>query len=147
MKQLLKTKTTVLLLCAAVLLAGCATIAPFDQHAYVQTTSLKVDALHLMGKAVNDYTAHAQEVEAFEIAVQKVYEYEKNRPKNDITTAMWEKLIKPDGHLLGGFLQRWKKEGRLGSAFVENMQEVVGGEFDKIAGLESKKIKSSDLLK
>lgn len=146
MEKLLKTnKTIIFVLLAVALLAGCATISPFDQHAYVQTTSLKVDALHLMGKAVGDYTTYEKDIEAFEISLQKVYEYEKNRPKNDITVAMWDKLMKPDGHLLGGFLRRWKEEGKLGSAFVENIKEVVGGEFDKIAGLESKKLKSSDI--
>jgi hypothetical protein len=146
MKMILKNKAALMaLLLSVATVAGCATISQFDQHAYIQTTSLKVDALHVMGLATNDYTAHVQDVETFELNLQKLYEYEKNRPKNDITIEMWDKLMNPEGHLLGGFIKRWKEENKLGSIYVQEAQLLVGKAFDQIAGLESKKIKPSEI--
>lgn len=140
MKMIRKNKITAILL-AAVVVAGCATISPFDQHAYERTTALKVDALHVMSAATEDYAAHEQDIETLQLNLQKAYEYEKNRPNNEVTTQMWVLLLNPDEHLLGGFFTLWKEEGKLGETAITRAKQQVGEAFDKIAGLESKKIK------
>ncbi|MDR2802531.1 MAG: hypothetical protein LBB31_04860 [Prevotellaceae bacterium] len=140
MKIIRKNKIAALLL-SAVMVASCATISLFDQHAYERTTSLKVDALHVMSAATEDYAAHVQDIETLQLNLQKAYEYEKNRPNNDITTQMWALLLNPEEHLLGGFFTLWKEEGKLGETAVSRSKQQVGEAFDKIAGLESKKIK------
>jgi len=38
--------------------AACATISSFDQYAYAQTTSLKVDALNTMDLATGNYSTN-----------------------------------------------------------------------------------------
>lgn len=128
---------------------GCTSCGPFisvfDQHAYQQTTSLKVDALKVMALATDSFSRHAQEVEQLETNLQKVYEYERNRPKNSITVQMWDLLLASDGHLLTGFLRRWQQKAILGNAFVQNQQKIVGEAFDQIAGLESGKLKEKDV--
>lgn len=139
MKITLKNKIAVLLLAAMVM--GCATISLFDQHAYERTTALKVDALHVMSAATEDYKAHEQEIEVLQLNLQKAYEYEKNRPDNEVTTQMWVLLLNPGEHLLGGFFTLWKEEGKLGETAITRAKQQVGEAFDKIAGLESKKIK------
>ena len=51
-----------LLLCITVI-AGCSSlIAQFDQAAYEQDTSLKVDSVGLMGKATEPYAQHEKEI-------------------------------------------------------------------------------------
>jgi hypothetical protein len=86
-------------------IAGCATISSFDQYAYTLTTSLKVDALNTMSLATDDYATNEKTVKELQTNLQKVYEYEKNRPKNEITLKMWDVLLNPEGHLLGGFMK------------------------------------------
>jgi len=125
--------------------ASCVSISSFDQHAYIQTTSLKVDGINLMGLAVDDFSTHQTEVRAYQSDLQKIYEYEKNRPKNEITLQLWDKLLDPNGHLLGGFLNRWEKESKLSETFITEEKKLVDKAFDQIAGLESKKIKASDI--
>ncbi len=124
---------------------GCATISSFDQYAYTQTTSLKVDVLNTMDLAVNEYKTQEVTVLDLQTKLQKVYEYEKNRPKNEITLHMWGVLLNPDGHLVGGFLKRWKTDGKLNLTFIDNEKKIVSDAFDQIAGLESHKIKPSEL--
>lgn len=128
----------------AVVFCSCATISNFDQYAYTQATSLKVDALNVMSLAVDEYSNHTEEVKNVQTAIQKIYEYEKNRPKNSITTEMWGKMLDTSGHLYGGFIKYWEKRGRLNTANIENEKEMISNSFDQIAQLESKKIKRSD---
>jgi len=98
-----------------------------------------------MGLAVDDFSTHQTEVRAYQSDLQKIYEYEKNRPKNEITLQLWDKLLDPNGHLLGGFLNRWEKESKLSETFITEEKKLVDKAFDQIAGLESKKIKASDI--
>lgn len=128
-----------------IFLYGCSTISRFDQYAYTQATSIKVDALNVMDLAIENYTNHLQEVSQVNNEIEKIYEYEKNRPKNDITTKMWQKMEDSTGYLYGGFIHRWKTEGKLSHAFVANEKELIGESFDQIAGLESKKIKPTSI--
>lgn len=127
------------------IICSCASISRFDQYAYAQTTSLKVDALNTMSLATSNYDSCADKVQNLETSLQKIYEYEKNRPKNEISIKLWDKLLNKDGHLLGGFIERWKKENKLNETFILNLKEQVGEAFDQISGLESNKIKISDI--
>lgn len=126
-------------------LTGCVSISSFDQQAYLQATSLKVDALNIMDLAVENYSTHKNTVKDFRTQLQKVYEYEKNRPKNEISVQLWDKLKDENGHLLGGFLKRWENENKLGETFVTESKKQINDAFDLIVGLESKKLKPKDI--
>lgn len=139
----LSTKAILLFLLISTL--SCVSISRFDQYSYAQTTSIKVDALELMDLAVNDYSSYKTNDREFQTKLKKIYEYEKNKPKNDITIKLWTKLIDPNGHLLGGFLNRWKTEKKLNETFVSEEKKLVDRAFDQIIGLEIKKIKPSDI--
>lgn len=121
---------------------GCNTIAHFDQISYTQITSVESDALSLMDKATDDYSNHQKEIEYVSNKIQKAYLYDKNRPKNKITEDMWKLIIVPEGYLYGGFITRWKNEKKLDKAFIEDAKLKFQENFDRIAQLESKKIKS-----
>jgi len=122
-------------------LAGCSTISKFDQYAYSQTTAIKVDVLNVMSHATDSFVVHANEVLNIQTEIDKMYEYEKNRPKNTISEKMWMVLRDSTGHLFGGFVARWKKEGKLDEVFVRESQSLIGSSFDQVSQLESGKIK------
>jgi hypothetical protein len=140
--QLMRIMTIIIILTS---FAACSTISTFDQHAYTQTTSLKVDALNIMSMASDDFNTHVSDVKTLKTNLQKAYEYEKNRPLNKITMQMWDKLLNPEGHLLGGFLQRWEEKGSMNEVFVNEAKKQVAEAFDLIAALESGKIKPKDI--
>lgn len=110
----------------------------YDQYAYSQLTSLKVDALELMEKADQDYEANRREIGAVDVMLQKAMEYERHRPKNEIVNAMWAKLYDPGSNLYGGFMERWKQKGKLEGSFIEDQKKIIGLSFDQIAELQSK---------
>lgn len=119
------------------------TISSYDQYAYTQTTSLKVDALNLMDSAIYSYQSEIKSVAAVKLNIQKLYEYDKNRPDNKITLTQWQILTDTNGHLLGGFLVLWRNEKTLKKPFINDLKKVVDSTFDQIAKLESKKIKTT----
>lgn len=129
----------------AVLLTACATISTFDQYAYTQTTSLKVDVLNVMAHATDDYLLHAEEVKNVTTSLNKIVEYEKNRPKNTVTQKMWTILADSTGNLYGGFIKRWQQKGKLDTAFIHASQDIVAQSFDQISQLESGKIKPGNI--
>ncbi len=126
-------------------LTTCSSISTFSQYAYEQATSLKVESLDLMDKAVEDYADHQQAAEALQTNLQKALEYSKGRPDNEFSTRQWEILLSPDRNLLGYFLKRWKDEGKLSPAYTKEAKGLVSDAFDTIIGLESGKIKPSNV--
>ncbi len=134
------------LLFVTLLSAGCASlIAKYDKIAYQQVTSIKVDSLAIMEKAVEKYPVHEACVYELMIEIEKAYEYAKGRPKNEIVTRQWEILKDPDRHLLGGFISRWKNKGQLSTVFVREAKNNIAKAFDQIIGLESGLIKPDDI--
>ena len=126
-----------LLLCLTMALGSCATISKYDQYAYMETNSIKVDAVNIMANATDDYAAHQAEVTTLQTSIDKMIAYETNRPKNTISERMWNLQNDPNGNLYGGFMVRWKREGKLDSVFISQSQKLVGQSFDQISQLES----------
>lgn len=122
-------------------LVCCSTISRFDQYAYSQATSIKVDALTLMDSATTSFMQHRAAVTNMLTSIEKIYEYEKNRPKNTISEKMWAMMRDTSGHLYGGFIKRWKNEGTLDQVFIQESKKIIGASFDQISQLESGKIK------
>lgn len=136
----------VCLLCLFFVLAGCSNLSPpYDAVAYQAATSLKVDALRLMALAETDYPQNAEQVNKFLISLKKAYEYANGRPKNELVAKQWEIMLDPERNLLGGFLSRWKEQGRLSQIFIAGAQGNVAMAFDQIIGLESGKIKPASV--
>jgi hypothetical protein len=125
------------------LTTGCSTISRFDQYAYSQATSIKVDALGIMDSATGNYGLHQPVVEKVMTQIDKIYEYEKNRPKNTVSEKMWALIKDTNGHLYGGFVRRWQREGTLDQVFIDESKRLIGASFDQISQLESGKIKTA----
>lgn len=117
--------------------------ALFDQYSYQKTTELKVEASKLMDKATSPYTKQQQEVEAFLLEVEKLTEYEKNKPDNEITFAMWKVLTDEEKNLLSGFFKRWKEKETLSPVFLQESKKQVLEAFDLLIQYEIKKDKES----
>ena len=130
------------------LITGCSTISTYDQAAYAQAVNLKVDMLALMDKASGTYEAHTGDISKLNVALAKGYEYDKNRPRNEMTRQMWEVLLlksasDPRNGIWPRFLEEWKAAGALKPVEIANDKEDVGRAFDKVIQLESGKIRNA----
>jgi len=130
-----------LLIPLMLIVAACATIATYNQTAYEQATTLKAEALILMGKATEQFSAHKDEVQKVRLDMDKAYEYARGRPKNDLSTQQWEVVRNPDRNSLGGFLRRWEGSGVLSDTFISEAKKLVADQLDQISALESGKAK------
>ncbi len=129
-------------LVALAFLANCTTISPFNQKAYEQATSLKVEALALMDKAITPYATQKQSVDALKLNMEKAYEYVKGLPQNEETANQWAIIKDPSRHSLGGFLKRWEEKSTLGYTYIQEAKGEVSEAFDSVIGLESGKKKA-----
>mgnify|MGYP003683046427 CR=1 FL=1 len=123
------------------LVSSCTSLrAPvFDQYSYQKATELKVDATRLMDKATMQYDSQAEAIEHFEGELEKMLEYQKNRPNNQISYAMWKMMANPDKKFIAGFLKRWKEEGKLSSFFITEAKGQIVEALDLILQYEGKK--------
>jgi hypothetical protein len=131
------------LLVAAALLFACSTIATFDQVAYDKATGAKAEALALMDKATDSYSAHIKEIEAVSLTIDKAYEYDRGRALNTITVQLWQILRDPGRNLFGGFLRRWREKGSLRPDYIAEKKPDIAEAFDQITGLEIGKRKAN----
>lgn len=143
MKKLRNKIALMLLLAFATISCESTRTAVFDQYSYQRTTELKVETSKLMDKATTPYSKNLAEVEALFLNIEKLAEYEKNKPDNQITFAMWKILTDQEKNLLGGFFKRWKEKETLTPVFLEESKKQVLEALDLLIQYEIKKDKQS----
>lgn len=153
-KFIMKPILNLIILLIIFFIYGCATMSTFNQYAYTQATSVKVDVENLMDKATEPYTIHLTDIENVNIELQKNIEYEKHREKNNVSIQMYNilwRMINDTTTIHSGkvdfkhgFFPQWQKKNMLSTTFINNAKAQINTAFDLIAEFESKKIKSSD---
>ena len=127
------------------MLTGCTTIAPYSQKSYEYATTIKVEALTLLGKSADeDFDSNKAKVDALIMDVNVAYEYANGIPKNTDITRMWAILKdeKQKGSLFYT-LNKWKEKHKFDRAFVDEDMKKIAQEFDQIIELETGKNKAS----
>ncbi|MDY0781621.1 hypothetical protein [Tenacibaculum sp. IB213877] len=134
-------KVTVFTVIFSVLLMSCNALktAAFDQYSYQKSIEIKIEAQKLMEKATDDFKNFTEEVEDLQTEVEKMVEYEKYKPNNEVTYKMWQLLSNKDKNLLSGFFKRWEEEQQLNSFFVEEAEKIIVEAMDLLIQYESQK--------
>jgi len=141
-----KSSKAFIVIVSVIVLCGCRpTISLFSEQAYQQAVTLKIESLAVMDEAHEPFDSHHDEVTELKKQLEIAHEYAKGRPNNQITTRQWEILADSSRNLLGGFLKRWKDSGTLSATFIQEAKGLVSDGFDTIIGLESGKIKPSEM--
>ena len=137
-------KTTILVLFLLSLVSCTSTkTALFDQYSYQKTTELKVETSNLIDKAATSYSANKIQIDKLLLDIEKLVEYEKNKPNNEISFAMWTILNDKEKNLLAGFFKRWEEKDKLSSTFSKEAKNQVLEAFDLLIQYELKKDKES----
>ena len=137
-------KTTILVLFSITILSCTSTkTALFDQYSYQKTTELKVETSNLIDKATTTYSLNKIQIDKLLLDVEKLVEYEKNKPNNEITFAMWTILNDKEKNLLAGFFKRWEEQDKLSATFSQEAKKQVLEAFDLLIEYEVKKDKES----
>lgn len=118
--------------------------AVFDQYSLQKNIEIKVEAINLMDKATSSYRDNLQEIGEFSLEIKKILEYEKNKPNNEITYVMWQKLTDKDKNLMVGFFKRWQEKNKLNLFFIEETKAQIEEVMDLLIQYESKKDKQAE---
>ena len=117
--------------------------ALFDQYSYEKTIELKVETDQLISKATTPYSDNQEEIEKLFLNLEKLVEYEKNKPNNEITFEMLKMLNDKDKNLLAGFFKHWETKGVTSKSFLEESKKQILEAFDLLIQYEIKKDKQS----
>ena len=133
--------TVYLSVLALLLVTSCVSLrsAVFDQYSYQKGTEIKVDATRLMDKASMQYDSQTAAIENLEAELEKMVEYEKNKPDNQISYAMWKMIADPNKKFIGGFLKLWEEKGTVNQIFADEAKGQVVEALDLILQYEGKK--------
>jgi hypothetical protein len=118
--------------------------APFDSYSYQKTTELKVSISVLMDKSTEPYIVYHEKVNALLLEIEKVKEYEKGKPNNAITIAMWEMLTDTEGNLLTGYFVFWKTNQMVSFSFKKEAKQQILEALDLMIQYEMKKDKTTE---
>lgn len=113
--------------------------AYFDHYSFQKSIAIKIDAMRLMDKATTAYSEHSYEIEKIRSEIEKITEYERFKPNNEITYKMWLILGNEDKNLLTGFLKYWKNKGKLSKPFIEEAKKQLTEAMDLLIQYEGKK--------
>ncbi|MFD0962958.1 hypothetical protein [Pseudofulvibacter geojedonensis] len=143
-KQLLKGFLAITLLT----LTACNSIktAIYDQYSYQQEIALKVETNSLLNHATEPYTDYKEEVEKLLLEMEKMEEYEKNKPNNSISYKMWELMTDEERNSVAGLFKMWKEKGQLSAVFLEESKVQVSQAFDALIKYEVSKDKEKENL-
>lgn len=124
------------------LIVSCSThIAFYDQYAYTQATSLKVDLQNLATESSTVTYADAKtDIDKINVEIQKALEYSRGRAKNTLSTDQY-KILYSDNGFYKAFLKTWNSEGKLSPAGADEVSKEIGELMDQIIKLESGKTK------
>ncbi|WP_452597176.1 hypothetical protein [Pontimicrobium sp. MEBiC01747] len=138
-----KITSIILVVVGLMLMTSCDALktAVYDQYSYQKSVEIKVEASSLMDKAITPYADNKEEIEALNKEIQKIVEYEKNKPNNEITYAMWKILSNKEKNLLAGFFKRWEEKGQMSQFFVTEAKAQVLEAMDLLIQYEGKKDK------
>lgn len=145
-KRTVAFRKSILVMVLLLLISSCNSLktAIFDQYSYQQAISIKVESLNLMDDASQPFNTFEVEVEDLMLELQKMVEYEKNKPNNEVSYAMWNVLANKDKNLLAGFFKRWKDDGQLSKAFKNEAKLQVSEALDLIIKYEAQKNKTNE---
>jgi hypothetical protein len=120
-------------------------ISPFDHTAYEYAISLKVESLALMDKAAEPYVNHEREVKDLMLQVEKAYEYRKRTTQVRNYSETMGDTERSRQELVGRVYEILARKNQVSNVFIKEAKGLVADAFDMISGLESKKLKLSDI--
>lgn len=113
-------------------LPGCVT---FDQVAYNNATSLKLDLPELMEKAVESFSKYTKEVDNIRQRLDEAELHSGSQRRNQDVTAAWSQVKS----LANPFFDEWKKKGQLTQVYAKERADQVRKSLEFIAEAERAK--------
>ena len=116
-------------------------ISLYDQYAYTQATSLKVDLQNLIKESATiNYSDAKNDISKLNSELQKAFEYAKGRSLNSLSTKQYAILLS-DTDFYKKFLNDWKVQKKESETAADEESIKIGQLMDTIIKLENGKTK------
>ena len=136
----MKVKSIILsFLVSLLFLMSCSPV--YSPYIYDQTAELKSQSLILMSKAVEPYAKNQSKVDLLKADLESIFLQEKMRKRNSIKVKQWNLLLAPDGFLLYGTFEKWRKDTLMSEEFINLQRKLIGEAFDLIQETEKQRLK------
>lgn len=125
-----------------ILWMGCAHfIANYDPITYKSLTDLKAEIVLFLEKVdpVKPYTEYAPQFEDLKLKLEKVYEYEKGKKKNDDTIAQ----ITEVRTMLHDLVALYKEQNKLNAFYLDEKKKQLATALDIVITTENSKTKGN----
>ena len=76
--------------------------------------------------------------------MEKMEEYEKNKPNNILSYKMWQLMTDVDKNSVAGLFKLWKEKGQLSVVFLDEASEQVMEASDALIKYEASKNKENE---
>ena len=127
--------------CAAIIISCKPLMSLYDQYAYTQATSLKVDLQNLAGESGSiAYRDANADIARVNIELQKANEYAKGRSQNSLSAKQYSLLLS-DAGFYKSFLKTWKANGKESQTAADEISLKIGQLMDQVIALENGKNK------
>ena len=125
------------------LLTSCQVIkiTTYDSYSHQKAIVLKARTNTLALLSATTYVNHQEEANALINELNNHLVYEKNKPYNEITIAMWSRIIGKEDAMLPKFLSLWKQNNKLNPSFITESAKQFNEAFDQIITTETIKLK------
>lgn len=114
----------------------------YDHYTFTETLETKTKALSLIERSDTPYNDSETQIIDLKNQMATMVAYETAKDKNELTKKMWE-LISSDKHLMGSYLELWKKKGSVNPAFKDEAKPQIEKAFDLMLLYEQNKDKHS----
>lgn len=120
-------------------LVSCAPV--YSPYIFDQTAELKKQTLSIMDKATEPYSKYETKVDVLKSDLVSLFQQEKMRKRNGVKVKQWNLLLDPQGNLLNGSLEKWRKDTVMSETFIVLQRNLVEEAFNLIQEVEKQRLK------
>lgn len=120
-------------------LVSCAPV--YSPYLFDQTAELKKQTLSILDKATEPYTKYETKVDVLKSDLASLVQQERMRKRNKLKVKQWDLLLDPQGNLLNGSLEKWRKDTVMSETFIVLQRNLVEEAFNLIQEVEKQRLK------
>ena len=120
-------------------LVSCAPV--YSPYIFDQTAELKKQTLSILDKATEPYSKYETKVDVLKSDLVSMVQQERMRKRNKLKVKQWDLLLDPQGNLLNGSLEKWRKDTVMSETFIVLQRNLVEEAFNLIQEVEKQRLK------
>jgi len=120
-------------------LVSCAPV--YSPYIFDQTAELKKQTLSILDKATEPYSKYETKVDVLKSDLASMVQQERMRKRNKLKVKQWDLLLDPQGNLLNGSLEKWRKDTVMSETFIVLQRNLVEEAFNLIQEVEKQRLK------